>query len=443
MKKQLSIKKGLSLPIAGALEQWPSASAITTVKTKRVAVIPDDYPGLTLKASVREGDRVEAGAPLLHDKNDADIAIVSPAAGSVEAIVRGERRKILCVVVDVDESGGNPVAVDTSDIRRALKLSGLWAQMRQLPYAIVPDSEKEPRDIFITGLDTAPLATSLEKRVSSDALVRGIEILSKLTKGKVYVSRGEGSEMPDIAGAVMVDIKGPHPAGNVGVMVNHIAPVNKGQTIWTLDIVTAARIGELFINKGVARHTSLVAVTGPEIAAPRMVEALIGSEIKPILEKDLEGKRHHVRIVSGNLLTGVSVGTDGFLRFPWRQLTVIAEGDDIDEFMGWATLSTKKMSFSRSFPGRFLHRLFRPDARLNGGRRAMIMSGIYDRVFPMDIMPEPLVKAFISKNLEKMEALGGYEVSPEDFALAEVIDPSKLELQRIVREGLEYMRREL
>lgn len=342
MKKQLSIKKGLSLPIAGALEQWPSASAITTVKTKRVAVIPDDYPGLALKASVREGDRVEAGTPLLHDKNDADIAIVSPATGSVEAIVRGERRKILRVVVDVDESGVKPVAVDTSDIRRALKLSGLWAQMRQLPYAIVPHSEKEPRDIFITGLDTAPLATSLEKRVSFDALVRGIEILSKLTKGKVYVSRGEGSEMPDIAGAVMVDIKGPHPAGNVGIMVNHIAPVNKGQTVWTLDIVTAARIGELFINKGVARHTSLVAVTGPEVAAPRMVEALIGSEIKPILEKDLEGKRHHVRIVSGNLLTGVSVGTDGFLRFPWRQLTVIAEGDDIDEFMGWATLSTKK-----------------------------------------------------------------------------------------------------
>ena len=249
--------------------------------------------------------------------------------------------------------------------------------------------------------------------------------------------------MPDIAGAVMIDIKGPHPAGNVGVMVNHISPVNKGQTVWTLDIVTAARIGELFINKGVASQTTLVAVTGPEIEKPRIVETLIGSEIKPILEKDLEGKRHHVRIVSGNLLTGVSVGTDGFLRFPWRQLTVIAEGDDIDEFMGWATLSTKKMSFSRSFPGRFLHRLFRPDARLNGGRRAMIMSGVYDRVFPMDIMPEPLIKAFISKNLEKMEALGGYEVAPEDFALAEVIDPSKLELQRIVREGLEYMRREL
>lgn len=443
MKKQLSIKKGLSLPIAGALEQWPSASAITTVKTKRVAVIPDDFPGLTLKASVREGDRVEAGTPLLHDKNDAEIAIVSPAAGSVEAIVRGERRKILRVVVTVDETGGNPVAVDTSDIRRALKLSGIWAQMRQLPYAIVPDSAKEPRDIFIAGFDTAPLATSLEKRVSSDALARGIAILSKLTKGKVYVSRGEGSEMPDIAGAVMIDIKGPHPAGNVGVMVNHISPVNKGQTVWTLDIVTAARIGELFINKGVASQTTLVAVTGPEIEKHRIVEALIGSEIKPILEKDLEGKKHHVRIVSGNLLTGVSVGADGFLRFPWRQLTVIAEGDDVDEFMGWATLSPRKMSFNRSFPGRFLHRLFRPDARLNGGRRAMIMSGVYDRVFPMDIMPEPLIKAFISKNLEKMEALGGYEVAPEDFALAEVIDPSKLELQRIAREGLEYMRREL
>lgn len=448
MRKALSIKKGLELRLRGAIGTYNAADA-KSLEPRRVAVVPDDYPGLRLKSDVREGDGIEAGAPLLHDKLHPEIKIVSPARGRVEAVVRGERRKIerIVVAVDTDNTDAGKTAVtvksDTpEDIKRTLMNTGLWAMMRQRPFDIVADADVTPRDIFVTGLDTAPLAPSLDQLAEgcSDDLRRGVSVLRKLTTGSVYVS---GRHLPDIEGAFMVDVSGPHPSGNAGTIIANLAPVNKGETVWTLDILTLARIGRLY-NKCVADYTTLVAVTGPEVITPQLVKTLIGSEIRIMTDGNIRHDGHSHRIISGNVLTGEKVGADGFLRYPWRQITVISEGNDADEFMGWASMSPSKMSMSRSFPGRFMpHRLFSPDARLLGGRRAMIMSGVYDKFMPMDILPEYLIKAIMARDIEKMEALGIYEVAPEDFALAEFADPSKLELQKIVREGLDWLRKEL
>ena len=239
----------------------------------------------------------------------------------------------------------------------------------------------------------------------------------------------------------MIDIEGPHPAGNIGTAIANVAPVNKGEVVWTLSAISAARIGTMTMSGEIA-PTTLIAVTGSEVEHPEYVRTLVGAPLKSFLKGNIKEDGRHKRYISGNLLTGINVGPDGYVRWPYYQVTVIPEGDDVDEFMGWASLSPSKMSVSRSFPGHFLHRLFKPDARLQGGRRAMIMSGEYDSVMPMDILPEYLIKAILSKDIDQMEKLGIYEVVPEDFALAEYVDTSKLELQKIVAEGLEYLRKE-
>ncbi len=445
MSIKISLKKGLDLDILGGVSDMTP----TAVDTSTVAIVPDDYPGFTPRQAVKEGDRVEAGQPLLHDKFNQQIKLVSPAAGIVKAVVRGERRKIECVVVEIDnrvkELSATKPSVDNADDARALLMqSGLWAMMRQRPYDIVPDPEAKPRDIFVTGFDSAPLAVPSTVYLSGkDAeLAAGVELLSKLTDGKVYVSRHNGEALKDIPGAEMVDVSGPHPAGNAGVLIANVAPVNKGETVWCLDIVTLARIGATALT-GKTPNDTIVAVTGSEVEHPRLISTVIGAELSALLAGNLKEETHHARIISGNPLTGHRADMDGYLRYPYTQITVIPEGDDVAEFMGWAALSPKKSSVSRSFPGHFLHKKLNPDARLMGSRRAMIMSGEYDKVIPMDILAEYLIKAIISRNIDRMEALGIYEVAPEDFALAEYVDTSKLPLQQIVRDGLDYLRKEL
>lgn len=446
MRRTVNLTKGLNLALEGGLGDFRPAGECVPAS---VAVVPSDYPGLTPKCEVAEGDTVAMGQPLLRHKADPDIKLVSPVAGTVEAIVRGARRAIERVVVK-PAAGSAPAPVtieadhgDAASVKKALKLSGLWAMMRQRPYDIIPDPEAEPRDIFVTAMDTAPLALPLEEAVRGreDDLRAGAAALRLLTKGTIYIGAPKGSTMAEIPGTETVWFAPLHPAGNAGIQAANIAPVNKGETVWTLDIVTLARIGAL-MNTGTVDTRTLVALTGSELKKPRVVSSVIGADIASLLAGDEkeDGRRH--RIISGNVLTGIPVGEEGYLRCPYRQVTVIPEGDDADEFMGWASLSPAKMSVSRSFPGRFLGRLFSPDARINGGRRAMIMSGVYDRYMPMDIMPEYLLKAIRGKDIDQMEALGIYEVAPEDFALAEYADPSKLPLQKMVREGLDYLRSE-
>lgn len=446
MRRTVSLKKGLNLNLEGGLG---SETPVAIPLPARVAVVPDDFPGFIPKLDVAEGDRVETGSPLLRDKNDGRIKLVAPMGGVVEAVVRGARRKIERVVIKVDQTAGvlnvKPfVDADADTVAETLMASGLWAMMRRRPYDIVPLPTDKPRSIMVTAMDTAPLAPSLEKMVADRRadVEAGIKALSKLTTGTIYIGVENGSTLPDFDGAEMVEFPRLHPAGNPGVQIANIDPVNKGEVVWTLDIVTLARIGHLALT-GEADWKVDVAVTGSEVREPRMEKTVAGAALETVLDGELESGAEHLRVISGNVLTGVPVGVDGFLRFPYRQVTVIPEGDNADEFMGWASMSPSKMSVSPSFIGRFLKRKFTPDARINGGRRAMIMSGEYDKVFPMDILPEYLVKAILAKDIDRMEALGIYEVAPEDFALAEYVDPSKLELQKIVREGLDYLRSEV
>lgn len=444
----IKIKKGLDLNIAGSLPEGSAGAAPRATAT--VALVPDDFIGLIPKMELREGDSVKAGQPLFHSKLDERLKIVSPASGTVKAVVRGERRKILRVVVEVTDG-----PAETFDVKNALKnresaralllASGQWAMMRQRPYDIVPAADAVFRDIFVTGFDSAPLAWyrtefSAEEIADMEAAVK---LLALLTDGKVYVTRREGMNLPELKGAETVDVAGPHPASNAGTAIAAVKPVNKGETVGCLDLPTLLRIGRL-LRTGTLDCTTTVAVTGSEVKEPCLISTLIGAEIAPLLKGNLKEDGRHKRIISGNVLTGTAVAEDAYLRLPYRQITVIPEGDDVDEFMGWASLSPSKQSTSPSFPGHFLSKkLFTPDARLLGGRRAMIMSGQYDKVFPMDILPEYLIKAIIARDIDRMEQLGIYEVAPEDFALAEYVDTSKLELQKIVREGLDYLRKEL
>lgn len=447
---ELKIKKGLELPIAGAVPP-DAVTKPQSVKSAVVAVIPDDFDGFIPKVDVKPGDKVKAGAGLMHHKEIPQMQLVSPVSGTVKAVVRGERRKVLRVEVEADytvasEQASTLTTTDRNEIVDALARTGLLAMMRQRPYHIVPNPARTPRDIFVSAFDSAPLAVS-PSYSDADArlMAAGVALLKKITTGDVYVSRRHG-QLADIEGAVMVDVCGPHPAGLPGIQAANIKPVNKGETIWTMSADTLLKCGQLASGASID-WSMTVAVTGSCMNAPYVARAVVGTAVEDLLKDkacctDKNGKARNMRIISGNVLTGVKVEKDGYLRYPYTQLTVIPEGDDVSEFMGWASLSASHMSTSPSYPGFWLKRLFKPDARVLGGRRAMIMSGIYEKMIPMDIEPEYLIKAINSGDIDKMERLGIYEVAPEDFALAEYADSSKLPLQSIVREGLDLMRRE-
>ena len=439
---KLKITKGLNLRLAGVLTDY----TVYDVEPKSCAVVPDDFPGFTPKLLVKEGDAVMAGSALMYDKFTPEICLVSPVSGTVTSIVRGERRKILRVVVENDRKYQSITFDTKAQLTELLGKSGFFTMMRRRPYDIVPDPRIRPRDIFVTGLDTAPLACPLAERLPLDApemLASAVKAMSAFTDGKIYISVGREWNIGNVAGAEMVQVSGPHPAGNVGIQIANIAPVSKGENVWTLDIVTLYKIGKLLAT-GVPDYSTLVAVVGSEVAAPRLISTVMGADMPSVLGSLVNDTPCHKRVISGNVLTGTVVSADdGYLRFPWRQVTVIAEGDDVDEFMGWANLSPSKISISRALPFHGLHRLFSPDARLQGGRRAMIMSGEYDKVMPADIMVEYLLKAILGRNIDDMEALGIYEVAPEDLALCEFVDTSKLPVQQIVRDGLDFLRKEL
>lgn len=448
MGKPLHIKRGLNLNLSGEAQRPVSIVGVPVVKSETVALIPDDFTGITPKMDVREGIHVECGEVLWHDKSYDDIKVVSPVSGIVKAVVRGERRKVLAVEITTDNnvsttSTASSVPEGADAIKSALMAQGVWAQMRQLPFDIVPMPTSVPRDIFVTLWDAAPLAPDMSLALEGNEVLleKGVSTLKVLTNGNVYVGRAPGSGVKDIPGAYMVDVDGGFPASLPSVLAANIRPVNKGETVWTLDAMTLMRIGQVAAGKGV-NWTAPVAVTGSEVNKPCYVTAPAGVSMKSLLAENVKNSGHE-RVISGNVLTGINVGLDGYLRYPYTQVTVIPEGDDVSEFMGWASIMPDKMSESRSFPGHFLkRRRFSPDARLNGGRRAMILSGQYDNYIPMDIMAEYLVKAILARDIDRMEALGIYEVTPADFAAAEYADASKLELQKIVMEGLDFLRHE-
>lgn len=440
MAETIRIKKGLDIPLAGRLSNDISDNKSAT----DFALVPDDFPGIKWRAVVSTGEEVQVGSKIMEDKGGSPISLVSPVAGKITGIQRGERRKIEAVTL-VREGGGKadlkPDFSTAEQVRDTLQRCGLWAMLRQRPYDIIPAADAQFRDVFVTAFDSAPLAPEIVTPDIYKDMEEGLRILAMLTEGKVYLGTAFGAGITS-AHAEVVEYQGPHPAGNVGVQIAQIRPVNKGETVLALDARTAARIGHLSLC-GELDTRCEVGITGPEAKHPKTIRTTVGAAIKELVKDNIVGGKNE-RIISGNVLTGIRVDESGYLRFPYRQISIIAEGDTADEFMGWASMCPGKYSVKRTFPSFFLkaRRLFTFDARVKGGHRAMILSGEYDKVFPFDIYPEYLLKAIIARDIDKMEQLGIYEVAPEDFALPEFVDTSKIPLQKIVREGLDYLRQE-
>lgn len=447
MANRINIKKGLQIPLLGAAEEVIRG----TVKSEFVRICPEDFHGITPKLAVRVDDAVKAGTPLFYEKNHPEMFFASPVSGIVTAIDRGEKRRILRIVVKADHAGQyedfgvkQVASLSGEEVKKSILDAGIWFLIKQRPYDVVASPVKVPRDIFVTGFDTAPLAPSTDFLLNDREadLQTGLDALAKLTTGKVYLSVSTKTTLEGLREAknvVITEFNGPHPAGNVGVQINHIKPVNRGETVWTLNAPDVAIIGRLF-NKGITDLTRTVALTGSEVKETGYYNMVIGTELKHIFAQNVtEGVS--LRYISGNPLTGRKIDENGELRAYDSQVTVIPEGDDIHEAFGWASFSPKRYSAGATYLS--FHKKFRLDARLMGGPRAIIVSNEYDKVFPMDIYPEQLIKAIIAFNIDRMEQLGIYEVAPEDFALCEFVDTSKLELQRIVRVGLDLLRKEM
>ena len=435
------LKKGFDINLVGAISDNAIAAA---GKPLSVAIVPDDFHGIIPRMEKKEGEHVACGEPLYHDKNHEAIKVVSPVSGTVKEVRRGERRHIDAIIIAPD--GGSDAVVH--DLKRpaldVLLDSGLWVMLRQRPYDVVPAPDVKPRDVFVTAFDSAPLAPDLDIVLGDKRqyIAKGVEVLNGMTDGKVRIGVREGQSI-DAPGAEVTTFVGPHPAGNVGIQAANTVPVNKGETVWTLDIITLARIGELFTT-GKVNHDTVVAVTGEMVQQPRYVSTVMGADMGAVLKDELTNVAHS-RIISGNVLTGVKVDAAEWLRAPYRHITVIPENNKPDEFMGWASFNPKRFSIYRTFTT-WLGGLKKPvsmDSRIKGGERAIVRTGEYDAMLPMDIYGEFLIKAIISGDIDKMEQLGIYEIAPEDFALAEFADTSKLELQRIVREGLDRLRAEM
>ena len=424
---------------------------VTFVRGSELALTPDAFVGMTPKVVVKEGDMVKAGDALFVNKQYPDVKFASPVSGQVSAVIRGERRKVLCVKVKADQEqqyvdfGKKDVAqLDGAAVKQALLEAGLFGYIDQLPYAVSTNPETQPKAIFVSALRDKPLAADFEFELqgNEEDFQTGLTALSKMAK--TYLGIGSEQTATALTQAKDVEVNifdGPCPAGNVGVQVNHLDPVNKGETVWTVDPTAVIFFGRLF-NTGKVDLRRVIAVVGSEVERPAYVEALVGDRIGDLLAGNLkEGK--NLRIINGNVLTGKPCTTDDYVGGHTSEITVIPEGDDADELLGWILPRFKQFSVNRSYFSWLCgKKSYALDARIKGGERHMIMSGEYDKVLPMDIYGEYLIKAIIAGDIDRQEALGIYEVSPEDFALAEFVDSSKLELQRIVREGLDILRKE-
>ena len=447
MANVIKLRKGLNINLKGRAAE----TKLTIGTAEEYALVPDDFVGITPKLSVKEGDVVKAGDALFVNKNCPEVKFASPVSGKVTAVVRGERRKILCIKVQADKEqqyadfGKKDVEkLSAEDVKSTLLEAGLFGYINQLPYAVSTTPDTQPKAIFVSAFRDMPLAGDFEYELLGNEkdFQTGLSALAKIAKVCLGVGRQQSSEVLIKAKDVEVNIfDGPCPAGNVGVQVNHLDPVNKGEVVWTVEPTAVLFIGRLF-NTGKVDLRRTVALCGSEVKAPAYVDMLVGEELSTLLSNSYDAG-HHVRIINGNVLTGKVTTKEGFLGAHTSEITVIPEGDDADEFAGWIMPRFKQFSVNRSYFSWLCgKKKYALDARIKGGERHMIMSGEYDRVLPMDIYGEYLIKAIITGDIDRQEALGIYEVSPEDFALAEFVDSSKLELQRIVREGLNILRKE-
>ena len=491
MPDTICIRKGLDLPIGGVAElRLTDARSISTY-----AVKPTDFVGLTPRLLVEEGDAVKVGDALFCDKKDERIRFTSPVSGHVKAIVRGEKRKLLEVVVEADfKSAGSTVAdcKSATTVKETMLQCGLWPMLRQRPFGTIANPDDKPKAIFVSAFRSAPLAPDYDFVLQGREMffAKGLEALTKLTEGQVHVCFRPKQKLTKCVKqsperAVRIEtgdfnprlaqqnashltthfINGPHPSGNIGTQIAHIDPINKGEVVWTMNIQDVAVLGEL-VSTGIYDPEKIIAVAGPNIKNPHYYRVKAGACIAEISNSQLLNSEYpkmetnnaakENRIISGDVLSGTQIAADGFLGAYDDLLSIRPEGDYYD-FMGWLMPGFRKYSFSRTFLSGFMPKsTFKPlgislprfenfwkfDTNTHGDERPLVFTGNFERVFPFDIYPTQLIKACISGDLELMESLGIYEVEPEDFALCEFIDTSKTDIQVIVREAMETLRKE-
>lgn len=470
MLNTISIKKGLDLPVDGAAEQRVTDARCIAC----CAVKPTDFVGLVPRLLVEEGAQVAVGDALFCDKRDSRIRFTSPVTGHVKAVVRGEKRLLLAVVVEKDAAPAaeTPVAGDT--LKDQMLQCGLWTMLRQRPFGTVADPDARPKAIFVSAFDSAPLAPDYDfvMRGRTEQLVKGLEALATLTDGLLHVCFRPGQRLAEqLRNGLHSDrirlhyVAGPHPAGNIGTQMAAIDPISKGETVWTMNLQDVATLG-ILASTGCYRSDRLVAVAGPQAKNPHYYRVMAGAQLTTITAAQMLNPEYPLlqsadhtadsRIISGNMLSGTQIAPDGFLGAYDSLLTILPEGNYYD-FMGWLMPGIRKFSFSRTFLSGFLPKsTFKPmgieiprlagfwkfDTNTHGDVRPLVFTGNFERVFPFDIYPTQLIKACIIGDIELQENLGIYEVEPEDFALCEFIDTSKTDIQPVIREALEKLRKE-
>jgi len=450
MSNDIRIKKGLDIKLKGEAEKVLDNAIISNVYTLR----PEDFHSVIPKMSVKVGEKVKAGEPVFYDKSNEDIKFASPVSGEISEIVRGEKRRILAIKIQADKPQSyadhgkfNLDSAKTEDVKAHLLASGCWPFIKQRPYDVMANPNKAPKAIFISAYASAPLAADYDFTLAGKEkeLQAAITALGKLTDGQIHVSIGKNSNSPlsGLSGITLHKVSGPHPSGNVGTQINKIDPVNKGEIVWTVAPQDLVIIGELLLT-GKFNAERIVAFVGSSVKNPRYFKTKIGSEIATMIYDKGVDKNDNIRVISGNVLSGKQIQPDGFLDYYSDVVTVIPEGNDY-EFFGWTKPIFNKISTSRAltFSWLFPKKKFDLNTNTNGEHRAFVTTGTYEEVFPLDIYPMQILKACMYQDLDEMEALGMYEVAPEDFALTEFVCVSKQPHQKIIREGLDLMLKEI
>lgn len=449
MSKTFRIRKGLDISLKGISEN----RIVGEHKPQRFAVKPIDFVGIIPKLKLKEGENVKKGEIIFYDKYRPEISFVSPVSGVISKVVRGEKRKLLEIIIDADGSDTS-LTFNLSDykldeaesLKKLLLESGIWPFVKQRPYGIIADPNEKPRDIFVTMFDSAPLAADFDfiLQDKKEELNAALKALKSLTDGDVYLSFGKKSKLEDmIENKDLYKISyfhGPHPVGLAGVQINKIKPIDKGDIVWTVNGADLPIIGHLLIN-GVYNPERIIAIAGPEVTEPNYVKTIIGADFTDYLKGKLNNE--HVRVISGNVLTGTNISHSRFLSHYDTLISVIEEGDK-HEMFGWALPGFKKLSMSNTFMSALLPgKKYAPDTNLHGGIRAYVVTGQYEKVCPIDIYPQLLIKAILAEDIDKMEQMGIYEIIEEDLALCEFACTSKIDIQEIVRNGLDLLRKEM
>ncbi|MDO5979886.1 Na(+)-translocating NADH-quinone reductase subunit A [Flavivirga spongiicola] len=450
MSNDIRIKKGLDIKLKGEAEKTSEKAIVSNFYTLR----PEDFHSVIPKLISKVGTKVKAGEPVFFDKSNEAIKFVSPVSGEVLEISRGEKRKILAIKIQADKEqtyqdhGKFDIdAANSETVKSHLLASGCWPFVKQRPYDVIANPDKAPKAIFISGYASAPLAADLDFTLQGKEaeLQAAVTALGKLTEGKVHVSVGKNGHSPlaGLTGVTLHKVSGPHPSGNVGTQINKIDPVNKGEVVWTVNPQDLVIIGELLLT-GKFNAERIVALVGSSVEKPRYFVTKIGSEVATMVYDKGIAKDTNDRIISGNVLSGKQIRPDGYLDYYSNVISVIPEGDDYELF-GWNKPVFNKVSTSRALTFSWLmpKKSYDLNTNTNGEHRAFVTTGTYEEVFPLDIYPMQILKACMYKDLDEMEALGMYEVAPEDFALTEFVCVSKQPHQKIIREGLDLMLKEI